>query len=274
MDEAPLVALRRKPTRLDSKSPRIWLAQSGAHALFSAGHTGATFLAAHGAFGVLAGVERPALAVTVPTRSGAAVLLDAGANLECRAESPRPVRLMGAAYARVDLGLAASAGRSAVDRGGGRQGQRPDPRRARGLRGAVAFIGNIGAQDCSPAARTSSSATASPGNIALKVGEGVVDVVDAMLREELSARPVVAHGRAGCRGAALRRFRQRVDYAEYGGGAAARRRQGRRWSATADRRRGPCRSGDPMAARLVEERVLERLAEALAAVAVRPPASV
>ena len=41
-------------------------------------------LAAHGAFGMLPGAERPALAVTVPTQSGEAVLLDAGANVECR----------------------------------------------------------------------------------------------------------------------------------------------------------------------------------------------
>ena len=73
--------------------------------LFSAGHTGATFLAAHAAFGVLAGVERPALAVTIPTRTGAAILVDAGANLECRPSHLVQFGLMGAAYARVDLRL-------------------------------------------------------------------------------------------------------------------------------------------------------------------------
>ena len=49
------------------------------------GTPGATYLAARSEFGVMPGVERPALAVTVPTRTGAAVLLDAGANLDCRA---------------------------------------------------------------------------------------------------------------------------------------------------------------------------------------------
>src|SRR5436190_3434918 len=82
MDESPLTAHRRKP----GSSVRVaaaLVARGDAAALFSAGHTGATFLAARAAFGLSRGVERPALAVTVPTRAGAAILLDAGANLEC-----------------------------------------------------------------------------------------------------------------------------------------------------------------------------------------------
>jgi glycerol-3-phosphate acyltransferase PlsX len=104
MDEPPLAALRRKP-RASVRLAADLVARDEAHALFSAGHTGATFLAAHAAFGVLAGVERPALAVTIPTRTGAAILVDAGANLECRPSHLVQFGLMGAAYARVDLRL-------------------------------------------------------------------------------------------------------------------------------------------------------------------------
>ena len=52
--------------------------------MFSAGNTGATVMAARGAFGKIAGVDRPALATTIPTREHAAVLVDVGANAECR----------------------------------------------------------------------------------------------------------------------------------------------------------------------------------------------
>ncbi|HEX2445495.1 MAG TPA: hypothetical protein VHJ77_16235, partial [Vicinamibacterales bacterium] len=66
MDESPAAALRRKP----GASIRVAadaVARHDAAALFSAGHTGATVLAAHAAFGMLPGVDRPALGVTIPT---------------------------------------------------------------------------------------------------------------------------------------------------------------------------------------------------------------
>src|SRR5207344_2814936 len=102
--EAPLAALRRKP-RASVRVAAELVARGEAGAFFSAGHTGATFLSAHAAFGMLPGVDRPALAVTVPTETGAAILLDAGANLECRPEHLAQFGVMGAAYARVMLGI-------------------------------------------------------------------------------------------------------------------------------------------------------------------------
>src|SRR5258708_3901233 len=78
MDEAPVAALRRKPGASIRRAADL-VAGGHAAALFSAGHTGATVMAAHAAFGMLPGVDRPALATTIPTQTGAAVLLDAGA---------------------------------------------------------------------------------------------------------------------------------------------------------------------------------------------------
>ena len=99
MSEAPLAALRRKPHASVRVAAR--LAASGqASAIFSAGHTGATLLSAHGAFGVLDGVDRPALAVTVPTRTGAALLLDAGANVDCSARELVGFAHLGTVYMR------------------------------------------------------------------------------------------------------------------------------------------------------------------------------
>ena len=90
MNEPPLAALRRKPLASIRVAADL-VARGDAHALFSAGHTGATFLAAHAALGVIRGVERPALAVTIPTRSGVAVLVDAGANLGKPAGPPHAI---------------------------------------------------------------------------------------------------------------------------------------------------------------------------------------
>src|SRR5918994_7105753 len=81
------------------------VARREAAALFSAGHTGATVLSAYSAFGLIPGVGRPALAATVPTRGGAAVLLDSGANVECRPQHLLQFAVMGGVYARVALGI-------------------------------------------------------------------------------------------------------------------------------------------------------------------------
>ena len=100
--------------------------------MVSAGHTGASVVAAHAAFGMLKGVDRPALAPAIPTRRGMAVLLDAGATVECKPSHLLQFGVMGAVYARALLGVRGAAGRAAVDRRRGRQGQRPDHARRTG----------------------------------------------------------------------------------------------------------------------------------------------
>src|SRR6266576_3167235 len=104
MDESPGAALRRKP-QASIKVAAEAVARGEAAALFSAGHTGATVMAAYGAFGTLPGVDRPALAATVPTRRHPAILLDVGASVECRPQHLLQFAVMGSVYARVSLGL-------------------------------------------------------------------------------------------------------------------------------------------------------------------------
>src|SRR6185503_9350784 len=106
MHESAALALRRKP-RASIKIAADAVRDRRADALFSAGHTGASVMAARAAFGLLPGVDRPALATIIPTRRAPAVLLDAGANVGCRAAHLVQFAVMGSAYARVALGLAA-----------------------------------------------------------------------------------------------------------------------------------------------------------------------
>jgi glycerol-3-phosphate acyltransferase PlsX len=98
MAEAPAAALCRKP-RASIRVAADLVAQNEAGALFSAGHIGATVMAAYAAFGMIPGVDRPALAATIPTRANPAVLVDAGANVEFQ------FAVMGGVYARVALGI-------------------------------------------------------------------------------------------------------------------------------------------------------------------------
>jgi glycerol-3-phosphate acyltransferase PlsX len=104
MSEAPAAALRRKP-RASVRVAADLVARRDAAALVSLGHTGATVMAAHAAFGMINGVDRPALAATIPTRGRPAVLLDAGANVECRSQHLLQFGVMGSVVARVAFGV-------------------------------------------------------------------------------------------------------------------------------------------------------------------------
>jgi glycerol-3-phosphate acyltransferase PlsX len=216
MHESPLAALRRKP-RASVRVAAGIVAKGEAQALFSAGHTGATLLAARAALGLLAGVDRPALAVTVPTRTGAAILLDAGANPECRPPHLCQFGVLGAAYAEVALGVERP--RVGLLSIGEEAGKGTDLiRDAHALLEAapVDFIGNLEARDVFTGRADVIVCDGFTGNVALKIGEGLVEAAELMLREELGAELVSQIGALLTR-RAFQRFKQRVDYAEHGG---------------------------------------------------------
>jgi glycerol-3-phosphate acyltransferase PlsX len=216
MEESPSAALRRKPAA-SIKVAAETVARGEAAALFSAGHTGATVMAAHAAFGMLPGVDRPALAATVPTRRRPAVLLDVGASVECRPSHLLQFAVMGSMYARVAFGI--DSPRVALLSTGHEETKGNELTREahRLLKGSpLAFIGNIEARDVYSGAADVIVCDGFTGNVALKISEGLVDVVEELLSEELSRTITMRVGSLLTR-RALRRFRRRVDYSEYGG---------------------------------------------------------
>jgi glycerol-3-phosphate acyltransferase PlsX len=216
MAEAPAAALRRKP----NASIRIaaeTVARGEAAALFSAGHTGATVMAAYAAFGMLPGVDRPALAATIPTRRQPAILLDVGASVECRPQHLLQFAVMGSMYARV--GLAIDAPRVGLLSIGEEETKGNElTREAHRLLKAspLTFIGNVEARDVYSGDADVIVCDGFTGNIALKVSEGLVEVVEDLLRDELSSTITTRVGSL-LTSRAMRHFRKRVDYSEYGG---------------------------------------------------------
>jgi glycerol-3-phosphate acyltransferase PlsX len=216
MEESPAAALRRKPGASIKVAANL-VAAGEAEALFSAGHTGATVMAAYGAFGLVSGVDRPALAATVPTRQRPAILLDVGASIECRPQHLLQFAVMGTVYARVALGIDAprvgllSIGEEAT------KGNELTRDAHRLLKNApLAFIGNVEARDVYSGGADVIVCDGFTGNVALKISEGLVDVMEGLLREELSSTVTLRVG-SWLTMRALRRFRRRVDYSEYGG---------------------------------------------------------
>jgi glycerol-3-phosphate acyltransferase PlsX len=205
MAEAPIAALRKKP-RASIRVATELVAHGRAAAVLSAGHTGATLVSAHAVLGVLSGVERPALAVTIPTRTGAAVLVDAGANVDCVPSHLVQFAIMGTAFARVALGVAApKIGLLSIGEEPGKGNDLVKETHAL-LRGsATGYIGNIDARQLFAGTADVIVCDGFTGNIALKVGEGLVEWLAEMLqaerRADLSARlqyglNYAAHGAA------------------------------------------------------------------------------
>jgi glycerol-3-phosphate acyltransferase PlsX len=214
--ESPTAALRRKPGASIRVAADL-VAQGEAAAMFSAGHTGATVVAAFAALGLLRGVDRPALAATIPTRVGAAVLLDVGANADCRPQHLVQFAVMGDVYARVVLGIAEprvgllSIGEEAT-KGNELTREAHQLLRASTLR----FIGNVEARDVYGGAADVAVCDGFTGNVALKFSEGMVGMVETLVRDEFSL--ALRTGMRSLLGRqALKRFRQRLDYSEYGG---------------------------------------------------------
>jgi phosphate acyltransferase len=215
MAETPGSTLRRKP-RASIKLAAEEVAAGRAAALFSAGSTGATVLASHGAFGMLPGVDRPALATTIPTAGLPAVLVDAGANVECRPAHLVQFAAMGTVYARFVLGrerprvALLSIGEEATK---GNDLTRDAHRLLKDS--GLNFIGNIEARVVYAGQADVIVCDGFTGNVVLKISEGLVDMVGSLSREEMSQVPGQAEQMLSRR--AFRRFRKRVDYSEYGG---------------------------------------------------------
>jgi glycerol-3-phosphate acyltransferase PlsX len=229
MAEAPAAALRRKP-RASIRVAADVVARGEAAALFSAGNTGATVMAAHAAFGMIEGVDRPALAATIPTRKRPAILLDVGANVECRPAHLLQFAAMGSVYARVSFGIETprvgllSIGEE-ESKGNELTREAHQLLKALNVRGDRShFVGNIEARDVYSGDADVIVCDGFTGNIALKVSEGLVetaaDLIARELGQEAGARPSRRAAQAGRTlgvARALRRFRSRMDYAEYGG---------------------------------------------------------
>jgi phosphate acyltransferase len=216
MHEAPTAALRRKP-HASIKVAADLVATGEAAALFSAGHTGASVMAAYASFGLLPGVDRPALAATIPTKQRPAVLLDVGASVECRPQHLLQFAVMGAVYARVAFEIASprvgllSIGEEET------KGNELTRDAHRLLKTApLQFVGNVEARDVYTGAADVIVCDGFTGNVALKISEGLVEVMEDLLGEELSSTITMRVGSMLTR-RALRHFRRRVDYSEYGG---------------------------------------------------------
>jgi glycerol-3-phosphate acyltransferase PlsX len=264
MAEPAAAALRRKPQasiRLAAEAVR----DGRASALFSAGHTGASVMAAHAAFGRLPGVDRPALATIVPTRRRPAVLLDSGANVECRPQHLVQFAVMGSAYARIALGCAEPrVGLLSVGEEESKGNELTREAHQLLKQAPVRFVGNVEGRDVYAGQTDVIVCDGFTGNVTLKISEGLVETVERLLHDELSATFGTRVGYLLSR-QAYRRFRKRLDYSEYGG-APLLGVNGVCIVAHGRSSAKAVRNAVAMAARAVSDQLLQRLTREIAAV--------
>jgi glycerol-3-phosphate acyltransferase PlsX len=215
MDEPAITPIRRK--RRSSIRICAELVKSGqAQAMVTAGNTGAAMISAKMIIGMVPGVDRPALAAVFPNAHGHTVVLDVGANVDSKPSQLREFAVMGHFYAQALLG--APAPRIGLMSIGEEEGKGTDVTRevfkalkATGLN----FVGNVEGRDVFNGSVDVIVCDGFVGNVMLKSAEALAEMMFRMLREELGRG---ARNRLGYLLAtpAFARFRQRVDYTEYG----------------------------------------------------------
>jgi glycerol-3-phosphate acyltransferase PlsX len=217
MNDPVSSAVRRK--RNSSIRVAAQLVRDGqAQALVSSGNTGAVMLTAKLVIGSLPQVDRPALAAVLPTLTGrGTVILDVGANSECKAGHLYQFAVMGSLYSRFILGVQRpkvgllSIGEEEI------KGNDLTKEAFKLLRASnLNFVGNIEGRDMYTGAADVIVCDGFTGNIALKVSEGLTETMMRLLKHELRSSLQTKAGAILSR-PAFQRFKQRIDYAEYGG---------------------------------------------------------
>jgi glycerol-3-phosphate acyltransferase PlsX len=184
----------------------------------TAGNTGAAMATAKMVLGALPGVDRPALAIVVPTLSGSpSILLDVGANVDCKPQNLEQFAVMGELYARSVLKI--SRPRVGILSVGEEEGKGNDLTRetyALLKQLPINFIGNVEGRDIYNGNCDVIVCDGFVGNVALKTSEGLTRLVREMLKASLTTTVTAQVGALLSR-KAFNAFKRRLDPSEYGG---------------------------------------------------------
>jgi phosphate acyltransferase len=216
MDESPALALRGKKN--SSMRVALDLVKSGAaQACVSAGNTGALIATSRFVLKTLPGIDRPALAVVLPTIRGHTYVLDLGANVDCSAEHLLQFGVMGATLVatvenkeRPSIGLL-NIGEEEI-KGNEVVKQAAELLRDSGLN----FYGNIEGNDIYKGTTDVVVCDGFVGNVALKTSEGVAQMLSTFLREEFK-RNLLTRFAGLVALPVIRAFKRRVDHRRYNG---------------------------------------------------------
>jgi glycerol-3-phosphate acyltransferase PlsX len=217
MRDSPLQAFRKKTDSSAHVAARL-VREGRADALVSAGNTGAVMAIARFTLGTLPSVSRPALAAPFPTARGSvAVILDVGANVDSKAAHLVQFAIMGEVYSRIAFGTRRprvallSIGEEEMK---GNELTREAHNEMKRL--PLHFVGNVEGRDVFSGKVDVIVCDGFIGNVALKISEGVAELIATKLKEAMQRGLRAQVGYVLAR-RAYQDFRKKIDYSEYGG---------------------------------------------------------
>jgi len=215
MNEHPVDAVRKKKD--SSIMVAFDLVRKGeADAAVSAGNSGATMAAAVRVLGRLTGVARPGIASFFPTLKKPVVLMDVGANVDCKPLHLYQFAVMASCFSRIFDIEKPRIGLLTIGEEGGKGNILVKETYALLKKSSLNFIGNVEGRDVFQGNVDVIVCDGFVGNICLKVSEGLAEAAMQMLRNEILKSLPAKIGYLLAR-PAFKAFKKRVDYAEYGG---------------------------------------------------------
>ena len=215
MGESPVDAIRKK------KDASVLVAfelvrQGQADAAVSAGNSGATMAAAVRKLGRMEHVSRPGIASIFPTLKKPVVMMDVGANVDCRPQHLFQFAVMASAFSHIFDIDHPRIGILSIGEEVGKGNVLVKETYARLAASSLNFVGNVEGRDVFQGDVDVIVCDGFVGNICLKISEGLAGAAMQMLKDEIMKSTVAKIGYFLAR-PAFRSFAKRVDYAEYGG---------------------------------------------------------
>lgn len=215
MHEAATDALRRKESSIFKAVDLV--RNEKAHGIVSAGHSGATMSLATLRIGRVEGVLRPAIAAIMPkSTGGTSLLLDVGANVDCKPEHLVQFAIMGREYAKdvmkIDspkVGLLSNGEEDS-------KGNELTKETFRLLQGMDGFIGNVEGNNIFDDSVDVIICDGFEGNLVLKTSEGVAEAIGNFIKQYIRQSPLSMIGALLLKGV-FKKLKKKIDYAEYGG---------------------------------------------------------
>lgn len=190
MDEKPSLVLRRKESSLYMAAQLI--KEGKAHALISAGNTGALLAVSTFVIGRIKGISRPAIATPIPNKSGTTILLDGGANIDCKTENYLSFARMGCALQKMNGIQSPAVGLLNVgteeDKG---SAQIKEALKFLQKNFEGSFLGFVEGRDISSGNADVVVTDGWSGNIALKAMEGIGNFISSLLKSEINSKGIM-----------------------------------------------------------------------------------
>lgn len=215
-DEEPAMAIRRKKQSSIVVGLNL-VKDREADAFVSSGSTGALLTGGLLIVKRIKGVDRAALAIPYPTKKGISLLLDAGANTDCKAKYLQQFAIMGSIYAEKILNISnpkVSLANIGAEEGKGNELSKEAYTLLKNTN--INFTGNVEARDIPEGVTDVIVCDGFVGNIILKLTEGLAMAIFSMLKEEFMSSIKSKIGALLLK-SSFKKFKSRLDYTEYGG---------------------------------------------------------